>query len=315
MIKIGKMKWNCVLFFLLYSVFVFSQETIIDNKKAFGKCKSSDCKINTSIKITEQYLEIDQIENAQKWLNYAKKMLLKYPNENQQYNVNSLQSELFYYSGLYQFGLHEAQKAIAIAKKSSDSLRLSNAYLMEGINLFEIENIGKAENAFHKAKNYFPNHSDTNYKRYQINKEYIYNDIAQLKIKTKQLDSAYFYNKKAYGFAKNFEDQRCIANVERTFGELFLKQNKKDSAEFYFKKSITTSLNASIYDNALLGYSNLMQCHSGESEKANYYFEKGEEIIKKNEVNASFQKLFYEQSLATFQIINDKVLLLSMQEK
>jgi hypothetical protein len=63
-------------------------------------------------------LELDQIEEAQKWLDYSKKVLLKYPNDSEQYFVNSLQSELFYYSGLYQFGLHEAQKAIKLAKKS-----------------------------------------------------------------------------------------------------------------------------------------------------------------------------------------------------
>jgi hypothetical protein len=33
-----------------------------------------------------------------------------------------------------------------------------------------------------------------------------------------------------------------------------LKQNKKDSAVFYLKKSIKTSLDAAIYDTALLGF-------------------------------------------------------------
>lgn len=309
------MKWYFFLFFLFSSVFVFSQETISETKKAFGNCKTYNCKIAKSIAISELYLEIDQIEEAQKWLNYSKKMLLKYPNDRQQYGVNSLQSELFYYSGLYQFGLHEAQKAIALAKIINDSLHLSNAFLIEGINWYEMGKIAKAEDSYHKAKRYFPVKYDVKYRRYQINKEYIYNDIAQLKIKTKQLDSAYFYNKRAYGFAKSLKDQRCIANVERTFGELFVKQNKKDSAAFYFKKSVETSLNANIHDTALLGYGNLIECCSEQSQMVNYYFEKGQELIKKYNVNASFQKLFYEQSLAKFQTINDKNLLFSTQGK
>lgn len=309
------MKWICFIFFLFYSVIAFPQKTISDKKKAFANCQSSNCKIENATAISEEYLEIDQIEEAQKWLDYSKKMLLKNPDDQQQYYVNSLQSELFYYSGLYQFGLHEAQKAIALAKNSKDSLHLSNAYLIEGINCFEMGKIAKAETSFHKAKSYFPVKTDVSRKRYQINKEYIYNDIAQLKIKTKQLDSAYFYNKKAYGFAKNFNDKRCIANVERTFGELFLKQNKKDSAEFYFKKTVTTSLNAAIYDTALLGYGNLMELSSTQSQMTKYYFDKGEELIQQQPVNASFQKLFYEQSLAKFQALNDKNLLLSTQGK
>lgn len=309
------MKWNYFLFFLLYSVFVFSQETISDKKKVFCNCQTSSCKITSSIAISEQYLELDKIEESQKWLDYSKKLLLINPDNKQQYSVNSLQSELFYYSGLYQFGLHEAQKAIALAQKSKDSLHLSNAYLIEGINWYEMGKIAKAEMSLHKAKSYFPVKTNTNQKRYQINKEYIYNNIAQLKIRTKQLDSAYFYNKRAYGFAKKMNTKRCIANVERTFGELFLKQNKKDSAEFYFKKSIETSLKASIYDTALLGYGNLMECCSGQSQTANYYFEKGQKLIKQHNVNASFQKVFYEQSLLIFQSINDRNLLLSTQTK
>ena len=309
------MKLYYFLLFLFSSVVVFPQEAILDQKKAFDKCPTISCKITNSIAISEQYLELDQIEEAQKWLNYSKKILLQYPNDTQQYCVNSLQSELFYYSGLYQFGLHEAQKAIKLAEKSKDSLHLSNAFLIEGINWYEMGKIANAEASYHKAKKYFPTEPNVNHKRYQINKEYIYNDLAQLKIKTRQLDSAYFYNKKAYGFAKDLKGYRCIANVERTFGELFSKQNKKDSADFYFKKSIKTSLDAAIYDTALIGFGSLIESGSEGSEIVNYYFEKGQEIIKRHNVNPSFQKLFYEQSLAKFKSLNDTNLVLSMQGK
>jgi signal transduction histidine kinase len=309
------MKLYFFLFFLLSFVFVFSQETISDQKKAFTKCRTSICKITISIAVSEQYLELDEIEEAQKWLNYSKKMLLKYPDSLQEYATNSLQSEIFYYSGLYQFGVHEAQKAITIAKKNKDSLYISNAYLLEGINWCEIGKLAKAEACFHNAEKSFPIKPDPNSKKYQNSRQYIYNDLAQIKVQIKQLDSAYYYNKKSYVFSKKFNSTRCTANVERTFGELFLKQNKKDSADFYFKKSIETSLNSSIYDTAVLGYGNLMQSNAGQSQKVNYYFKKGEEIIAKHDVNPSFQKLFYEQSLAAFQKINDKELLLSMQEK
>lgn len=309
------MKLYYFLFFLFSAVFVFSQKTIPDKKEAFGKCKTANCDVASSIAVSEKYLELDRVEEAQKWLDYSKKKLLKCPNDTQQYSINSLQSELFYYSGLFQFGLHEAQKAIRLATITRDSLHLSNAFLLEGINWYEMGKTSKAEKSFHKAKKYFPITYHINYKRYQINKEYIYNNIAQLKIKIQQLDSAHFYNKKAYRFAKIMKDIRCIANVERTFGELFLKQNQKDSAEFYFKKSIITSLKGAIYDTALLGYGNLIESGSGDAKTIHYYFVKGQEIINRHNVNASFQKLFYEQSLAKFRSVNNQNLLLSIHEK
>ena len=294
---------------------IFPQGLATGKIRKYNNCKTDDCKTKQSVVISEYYLEIDKIENAQKWLNVTKKILLKEPNDRLQYISNSLQSELFYYMGLYQFGLHEAQKAVELAKNLQDSLYVSNAFLIEGVNLYEMGNLYKSEIAFHKAKRFFPLIILNNHKRFTINKEYIYNDIAQLKIKKSQLDSAYFYNKKAYKFAKDFKDYRCIANVERTFGELFVKQNKIDSAQFYFRKSIETSLNTSIYDTAVLGYGNLIELFSTQPQKAEFYFLKGYNLIKKHHINLAFQKLFYTQALTVFKSFNDKNLLLTVQEK
>lgn len=309
------MKLFYVIFTAFSSLLIFSQESTADKIQKYNHCKTIHCKTIQSAALSEYYLEIDKIEEAQKWLNITKKMLLKKPNDTLQYISNSMQSELFYYMGLYQFGLHEAQKSVILAKKLEDSLFVSNSFLLEGVNLFEMGKLSKSDISFHKAKRYFPSKIDFKHKRFSINKEYIYNDIAQLKIKTKQLDSAYFYNEKAYKFAKNLKDNRCIANVERTFGELYMMQNKIDSAQFYFKKSIETSLNATIYDTALLGYGNLIESYAGDSQKLKTYFTKGQNLIEKHQINLAFQKLYYEQSLKTFTSLDDKNHLLIVQKK
>lgn len=59
----------------------------------------------------------------------------------------------------------------------------------------------------------------------------------------------------------------------------------------------------------------MMESHSDDFEMVYHYFEKGEELIKRHEVNPYFQKLFYEQSLASFHFGNDKNLLLTVQGK
>lgn len=308
------MKFYFFSILMFTTAFGFSQESIEVKKKAFNQCKTEDCKVTNALLISEKYLEIDKIEQSQNWLDTSKKLLLNNPNNALQYSVNSMQSELFYYMGLYQFGLYEAQKGLKLANEIQDSLYISNAYLLEGINLFEMNKLYNSEKSFHKAKKYFPSVIKSN-QRYHINQEYIFNDIAQLKIRTKQLDSSLIYNKKAYFFAKKFNDFRCIANVERTFGELYLLQKKKDSAKYYFDKTIETSLKAKIYDTALLGYGNLMECYSGKINQINLYFDKGQDLIEKHNTNAAFQKLFYQQSLKAFQSIDDKTFLLSIQKK
>ncbi len=96
---------------------------------------------------------------------------------------------------------------------------------------------------------------------------------------------------------------------------MFIKQNRKDSAQFYLKKSIETSLNASIYDTALLGYGNLAECFSEDTQKMKYYFEKGQNLITNHNINPTFKRLFYDQSLMVFKKMNNINLQLALQEK
>lgn len=302
-------------FFILFSSGLFSQEKPEAKIADFNSCPTISCKIEKALEISEYYLETDQTAKSQKWLNYAKNNIYRSPNKKNQYLANSLQSELFYYMGLYQFGIHEAQKGIEISREMNDSLYISNAYLIEGVNYFEILDLKKAEYSFQRAKNYFPKKYKAKSSRFQVNDEYIYNNLAQLKIKTDQLDSSYIYNQKAYIFAKKSDNSRCIANVERTFGELFLNKKMQDSARIYFDKSVRTSVKSKIYDTALLGYGNLMQTSGNNMEAIKGYFTEGENLIRKHHVNSAFQKLFYLQSLQVFKSINDKNPLLYIQDK
>lgn len=309
------MKFFLSFFICFIATLTFSQEKVSALVLGFEKCKEVSCKIDQALLISEYYLEIDDIAASQKWLNRAKNSKPKNLSIKQQYLINSLQSELFYYMGLYQFGLHEAQKGVEISKEMNDSLYIANSYLMEGINYFEIPNINKSEKALQLAKNYFPQKNVSKNKRFQINKEYIFNNIAQLKLKISQLDSCYIYNKKAYGIAQKSANFRCIANVERTFGELFMKKSKTDSAQVYFEKSVATSIKAKIYDTALLGYSNLMQSTTDDAVKINVFFNKGQQLIEKYNVNMAFQKQFYQQALPIYKLNDNKKMLLSIQEK
>lgn len=307
-------KLHCCLL-LLFTTIAFSQQKAESKIAAFNECTTVSCKIEKALEISEYYLETDKTAKSQKWLDYAKANISKNPSKQNQIIIYALQSELFYYMGLYQFGVHESQKGVELSKEMNDSLYAANAYLIEGINYFEIHDYKKTEQALHFAKNYFPNSFKTKFKRFEENREYIYNNLAQLKMKIHETDSSFFYNKKAYHFAKKGNNFRCIANVERTFGELFLKEKMQDSARIYFDKSVQTSIKAKIFDTALLGYGNLMQTATNDVPRINEYFSQGENIIHEYSVNPAFQKLFYSQSLEVFRSIDSKDLLLAIQDK
>src|SRR5690606_10372214 len=119
---------------------------------------------------------------AQSWLDYAKAQHRKQPDAVMSACVCSLQSELFYYMGLYQFGIHEAEKQIDEASTLGDSALLADGWFFKGINLFETGKIHDAEKSLWKSLHHFP-HKPARYPRTIINSAYLYNNLAQIKVK------------------------------------------------------------------------------------------------------------------------------------
>lgn len=109
------------------------------NSIDYKNCKSAACQIKHSFLTAEYYLEEDDIFSSQKWLDITKNKASLKKNDSTRVFIHSLQSELFYYNGLYQFGINEAEKAIAVALTLKDSLLVSNGYFFKGINLIELK--------------------------------------------------------------------------------------------------------------------------------------------------------------------------------
>ncbi|UPT71719.1 MAG: hypothetical protein M0D53_05160 [Flavobacterium sp. JAD_PAG50586_2] len=181
-------------------------------------------------------MDNDDIESSQKWLNTTKDLLNPEVTDSTDCFVYSLQSELFYYNGLFQFGKDEARKGIMVAKKIKDKALLADAYFFLGINQFELGNYKEAEQSLWISRDVFPNTKPTKRLRTVIQKEHIYNNLAQAKIKLQQVDSAFWYNKKAYEFAVKSNSRRGIPNTEQTFGEIYLIQKRKTARQFTLTK-------------------------------------------------------------------------------
>ena len=122
----------------------------------FSQSKTSKDRINNSFVTAEYYLENDDIESSQKWLNITKDILNPSITDSTDCYVHSLQSELFYYNGLFQFGKDEARKEIMVAQKINDKLLLADAYFFLGINQFELGEYNDAMQSLWFSRNVFP---------------------------------------------------------------------------------------------------------------------------------------------------------------
>lgn len=301
------MKTKAVVLLLLIFYLGTAQTTpkLLSIEK-FKKSRTTSDKILYAFTTAEYYLDTDDIDASQKWLNIAKDYVNPEVSDSTACLVHSLQSELFYYNGLFQFGKDEALKEILIAKKHQDNLLIADGYFFLGIHQIELKQYKSAQESLWKSSKIYPKVDPPKRMRAIIQNEHIFNNLAQVKIKLNEVDSAFFYNKKANEFALLTKSRRGIPNTEQTFGEIYLMKKKPDSAAYYFERSMVSATKSAYYDIVLLNYGFLMQCHSNNAKLREAYYLKGLQLMKLRMINSAFQKHFFTKALTVFRSIDSQ---------
>lgn len=310
------MKFFSTLLFLL--LFLLSKAQTLPTEatiKEFRLCKTKECQIKKAFLIAETYLEVDDLKASQKWLDITKNLNGDKKIDTTNVFIHSLQSELFYYNGLFQFGINEAEKVITNSFLLKDSLLISSGYFFKGINLYELNDFKEAQIMLWKSRVYQPKNVTKKQLRSAILNEHIYNNLAQLKQQLQELDSAIWYNSKAYFYAKKTNSKRGIPNIEQTYSLIFLDKNMKDDAIFYLNKSTQSAKKSNYYDIVLGNYGYLMLCYPNNTVEVNKWFDKGLALIKEKKVNISYQVVFYRTAIKAFKKNNQLKQLAFAQEQ
>ena len=294
-LSVIQMKKKYYFFFLLFSPLLWSQ-----NPKEYDHCKTNSCRILASYKLSKQYLESDDIPASQKWLNKTKDLYPLNKTDTLACSIHNLQSELFYYMGLFQFGSDEAEKAIEKSRQINDSLLTADAYFFLGINQFELKKYEFSQQSLQQSLRYYPKIGNKKRISNSIDQEYIYNNLAQVKLKINQQDDALLFNRLAYKLAKANNSKRGIPNTEQTFGEIYLAKKEFDSSRIYFEKSVQSALKSDYYDITLVNYG-FLAAISPELKTALQYYQKGIDLIEQQTINAFFRRFFYELILKSLQ--------------
>lgn len=301
-----------LLFFLFSKAQTSPKNSLV---KEFKLCKSKKCQINNSFRIAESYLEDDDLKASQKWLDITKNLYTSKKIDTTIVFIHSLQSELFYYNGLFQFGINEADKVIINSFLLKDSLLISNGYFFKGINLYELNDFQEAQKMLWKSKMFQPKDNGKKQLRSAILNEHVYNNLAQLKQQVKELDSAIWYNSKAYTYAKENSSKRGIPNIEQTYSLIYLDINRYDDAIKFLNKSTESALKSNYFDILLANYGYLMLCYPNNTNEATKWFNNGLALIKEKNVNISYQVIFYKTAIKAFRKNNQLDKLSLAQEK
>lgn len=300
-----------VMFFISIKAQILPKNNIF---KDFNDSKTKNCAINKAFLKAEYYLEEDNIISAQKWLDVTKNLNSNKKIDTTTVFINSLQSELFYYNGLFQFGINESEKVIKNALLLKDSLLASNGYFFKGINLIELNRLQESEKMLWKSKSYQPKNNVKKYLRSKILNEHIYNNLALIKQKKQQLDSAIWYNSNAYVFAKKNKSKRGIPNIEQLYGLIYLDSDNYSYAEFYLKKSNASALKNNYYDIVLSNYGYLMLCYPKNLSESSKWYDKGKELINTEIININYQRYFFKTAIKSLKTNNQLDKLVAAQE-
>jgi signal transduction histidine kinase len=313
--------------FLILNIFLLlawygskSQKTSpIDSAKKTIQLYSSNENnfIATCFIIADNYMDIEQYDSAQVWLN---KIHLKLPTKTislSNYFLTTRQAEVYYYNNLQQLGLQESLRGLEMAKTLNDSLLLADSYNFLGLFYMNIDSANKSISFFKEGIKF------TRQPPYPINylsltkPHHLYGNLSEAYYKLKMYDSALIDNKKSLAKANEISWQRGIAVAHKSMGDIFIRLKNIDSAMYYFTKGITISKKALEIDVQLLCHSGLAQCFEM---KNNYALAKeqlsnGFNLLKeKPMINRFFALQFLTNAISIYKKYTDNVSLISALE-
>ncbi len=272
-----------IAFLLLTSISYAQQSTIIDSAKKtiVSATLNETTYIATCFFIADNYMDIEQYDSAQVWLNKIHEKLPAKTNSLSNYFLTTRQAEVYYYNNLQQLGLQESLRGLEMAKALNDSLLLADSYNFLGLFYMNIDSASKSL-AFYKEGIKYTKQPPypTNY--LSLTKpHHLYGNLSEAFYKLKMYDSALQFNKISLQKATAIQWQRGIAVANTSMGDIFLAMHQTDSALNYFKNGIAVSKLYLEIDVELLCHSGLAACYEN---KNNYR-------VAKEQLNEGFALL------------------------
>lgn len=288
--------WQLLLSWLLFANYALAQES------------SEEKYIRNSFTLADRYMEIDEYDSAQLWLNrISERLPLKTPTLFN-YFLSSRQAEVYYYNSLQRLGLQEAQRSLSIAKTLNDSLLLADSYNFIGLFYINLDSPTKAINFFKKGMAFskLPPYPKA-YLSLSL-PHHLYGNMSEAYEKLNIPDSVIFYSQRSLQLAKAVDAARGMAIAENSLGLAFLKLKQTDSALVHFTASLQLAAKGDDLDVSLINYGGLASAHDLLAKKgeALAWLDKGFLLIQqKPGINTLFKQRFLDDAILLFEKHNE----------
>lgn len=270
----------------------------IDSLKAAANSSNGNGYVKTCFAIADDFMELDQYDSAQIWLNkIATAVPLKEPSVSG-YFLSTRQAEVYYYNGLQRLGLQESERSLSIAKALNDSILLADAFNFIGLFLINLDS-NQAAIPYFKKGIVFSRQPPYPADYLSLTKpHHLYGNMAEAYQKMGKYDSAVYYAEISLRLATDIKWSRGIAVAYNTLGNAFLGMGNADSALLHYQASVA----ASRYDIdvELLNYGGLAKAAAIKQQKlmALQWLQQGFILIKNNPaVNNLFANQFLDDAV------------------
>lgn len=250
------------LFFIFYSPLLPAQRSI-DSAAAVAVQKdiSKQAYISACFFIADEYMNIEQYDSAQLWLNKIHEVLPVKSVSLDNYFLLTRQAEVYYYNNLQQLGLQESRRGLAMAEALNDSLLLADSYNFLGLFYMNTDSAAAAI-PFYKKGLQFTRQPPYPLQYLSLSKpHHLHGNLAEAYYKLGIYDSAVFHNRLSLEKATAIKWERGIAVAHTGLGDVFLALQKGDSALLHFIPGVNTALHSGDIDVALICYGGMARAH------------------------------------------------------
>ncbi|RZM08129.1 MAG: tetratricopeptide repeat protein, partial [Pedobacter sp.] len=270
-------------------------------------------------RIADNFMELDQYDSAQVWLNYVANMLPLRKPSLFNYFLSTRQAEIYYYNGLQRLGLQEAERSLQIATTLNDSLLLADSYNFLGLFYMNLDSTRKSIGFFREGMAYAKDPPyPANY--LSLSKPYhLAGNLAEAYVKLGSYDSALILSRRSLQLATKLDVGRGIGVASNLIGTILLKQYQEDSAIAYQQAAINITIQSLDYDVALIAYGGLAAGYAENDEKAAAFeaLKNGFSLLHDQpHINNFFYGQFLEDALAVYRKYDDREMLIyALDEK
>jgi len=233
----------------------------IDIEKSRQQQHDEGAFIKTCFTIADEYMNIEQYDSAQLWLNKIHTILPVKNISLDNYFLLTRQAEVYYYNNLQQLGLQESRRGLAMAEALHDSILLADSYNFLGLFYMNIDSAAVSVNYYKKGL-LFSKQPPTPPNYISLSKpHHLHGNLAEAYYKLGKYDSALFHNYLSLKEAAGISWERGIAVAYTGLGDVYAAIHQNDSALNNYIRGANTADHSNDIDVALVCYGGMAKSH------------------------------------------------------